>query len=275
MNQRHYSKNPLAALSSIWNNRMLLKQFVRRDVMSRYRGSFLGILWTLLVPLLMLGVYTVVFTVVFKARFSEVGTGADGEFAVILFAGIIIHSMLAECLINAPNIIINNVNLVKKVIFPLEILAPVVVLTMLVQTLISFVVLLLGCLIVYGSIPWTVFYIPLILLPYIVFIQGVVWFVSSLGVFVRDVSHIVGVLATVLLFLSTVFFPASRLPESFQWMVYANPISTIVDQVRMVLIQGSAPDFVSMAVYSIFSVAVFTFGHIWFAKTRHAFADAL
>ncbi|MFN3786333.1 MAG: ABC transporter permease, partial [Thiothrix sp.] len=174
----------------------------KRDVLGRYRGSMLGMVWSLVNPLLMLAVYTFVFSVVFQARWGLDTTERHGSFAVVLFAGLVVHSLLAECVNRAPSLILANANYVKKVVFPLEILPWVTLVSALFHTGISVLVLLMAEFILMQHVPWTVLLLPLVWLPFVIGIMGLGWFLAALGVYVRDVAQITGLITTVLLFMS-------------------------------------------------------------------------
>src|SRR4030066_1425481 len=226
-----------AMLNSLWGNRELIAQMIRREVVGRYRGSVMGLLWSFLNPGFMLTVYSFVFSVVFKARWSG-GGESKTQFAVILFAGMTVHALFAEVLNRAPGIILGNVNYVKKVVFPLEILAVVSLGAALFHALVSLLVLLVAFSMLNGFVHWTAIFAPLVLLPLMLLSLGFGWILSSLGVFVRDIGQLIGVFITALLFLSPVFFPVSALPESFQPWLNLNPLTFIIEQTREVLIWG-------------------------------------
>lgn len=263
-----------AMLRSLWGNRELIAQMTRREVVGRYKGSVMGLLWSFLNPLFMLAVYSFVFSVVFKARWSGSGE-SQTQFAVILFAGMTVHALFAEVLNRAPGIILGNVNYVKKVVFPLEILAVVSLGAALFHALVSLLVLLVAFAMLNGFIQWTAIFAPLVLLPLMLLSLGFGWILSSLGVFVRDIGQLIGVFTTALLFLSPVFFPVSALPESFQPWLNLNPLTFIIEQSREVLIWGHLPDWQGLTLYSIGAGTFAWLGFFWFQKTRKGFADVL
>lgn len=246
----------------------------RREVVGRYRGSILGLLWSFFNPILMLTIYTFVFSVVFKARW---GAGGDNkfEFALILFAGLIVFNIFAECVNRAPALILDNVNYVKKVVFPLEILPVVVLGTALFHGMISWVVLLASYLLLSVTLHWTIIFAPLVILPLLLLVLGVSWFLASFGVFVRDISQAIGMLTTVLLFLSPIFYPVSSLPEKYRVFVYINPLTFIVEQMRDVLIFGKVPSWSGLCLMTLGGAIIAWLGLVWFQKTRKGFADVL
>lgn len=263
-----------ALCRSLLGNRQLIMQMVKREVAGRYKGSVFGLMWSFLNPILMLTVYTFVFSVVFKARW---GGGGDSrtQFAIVLFVGMIVHGLFAEVLNRAPGLIVGNVNFVKKVIFPLEILPVVSMGAALFHAIISLCVLLLVYFFFNGYVHWTAVFLPLVIFPLIVFTLGIAWVLASLGVFVRDVSQSIGIVMTVTLFLSPVFFPISALPLRFQHWMLLNPLTYIIEDSRNVLIYGKMPDFFSLGVYTIIAIFVMWLGFFWFQKTRKGFADVL
>ncbi len=274
MNRRTYPIHPVEMVATLMRNRDLVLQMTRRDIIGRYRGSVVGLLWSFVNPILMLSVYTFVFGVVLNARWG-VDTGSKTEFATVLFAGLIVHSLFAECANRAPGLIVQNVNYVKKVVFPLEILPWVGMGSALFHAAMSVVVLFLFLLVLHFALPWTAVFLPLVLLPLVVFTMGVTWFLAAFGVYVRDVSQIVGILTTVLLFLSPIFYPASALPEGLRPYIFLNPLSFIIEQVRAVVIWGAWPDWSGLALYLALSALVAWLGFLWFQKTRRGFADVL
>ncbi|PWU27764.1 lipopolysaccharide transport system permease protein [Pseudomonas citronellolis] len=262
-------------LRSLWAHGQLIVQMTRREVVGRYKGSVMGLLWSFLNPLFMLAVYTFVFSVVFKARWGGSEDESRGQFAVILFAGMIVHGLFAEVLNRAPTLILGNVNYVKKVVFPLEILPVVSLAAALFHSLVSVVVLLGAKLLITGTLQWTSVFLPLVLLPLMIFTLGLAWFLASLGVYLRDVGQTIGILTTIMLFLSPVFFPVTALPENLRPLMMANPLTFIIEQARDVLIWGRLPAWRGLALYMLASSLTAWLGYAWFQKTRRGFADVL
>lgn len=267
--------SPTAMLGSIAVHRGLILQMAYREVVGRYRGSMMGLLWSFLNPLFMLAVYTFVFSVVFKARWPGSDAQSHGEFAIILFSGLTVHALFAEVLNRAPSLIISNVNYVKKVVFPLEILPIISLAGALFHTLISILVLLLATLAITGTLHWTIVLAPLVYAPLIILTLGLAWLLASLGVYLRDINQTIGIITTVMLFLSPVFFPVSALPESYQPLMQLNPLTFIIEQVREVLIWGRLPDWSGLTIYGLIALLVAWLGYAWFQKTRRGFADVL
>lgn len=246
--------------------------------MGRYRGSVFGLAWSFFNPILMLAVYTFVFSVVFNARWGE-GASAMKEsrtdFAIVLFVGMIVHTLFSEVLNRAPSLILNSQNLVKRVVFPLEILPVVALGAALFHGLISLVVLLFAFLLINGYLQWTAIFAPLVLMPLIVLSLGLAWMLASLGVFLRDVGQTVGIITTVLMFLAPVFYPISALPVGLRPWLMANPLTFIIEQSREVLVWGHLPDWIGLLQYTTVALIVAWAGYAWFQKTRKGFADVI
>lgn len=270
----NYSSSPREIAASVWRNRQLLKSLIKREVVGRYRGSMMGMAWSFFNPLLMLTIYTFVFSVVFKARWSA-GSDSKTEFALVLFAGLLVFNFFAECIGRAPGVILANVNYVKKVVFPLEILPWVSLGAALFHMLISFGVWLTFYLIFFGIPHPTLLLFPLILLPLILMVMGFSWILASLGVFLRDVGQIIGLVVTVLMFLTPIFYPLSAIPKKYHLFIYMNPMTIVVEQARGAMIWGQAPDFGLYIGYLCVSLLVAILGFAWFQKTRSGFADVL
>ncbi|WP_374415454.1 ABC transporter permease [Ectopseudomonas oleovorans] len=269
-----FSPSPRAMLRSIWQHRGLVATMTRREIVSRYRGSFLGIFWSVFNPILMLIIYTFVFSVVFKARWSA-GSESRTEFALMLFAGLMIFNFFAECLNRAPALILGNTNYVKKVVFPLEILPWVTLGSALFQLLVSLIVWLGACLILFGQLQLTTLLLPLIIVPLALLTLGLVWFIASLGVYLRDVSQIIGVMTSMLMFLSPIFYPITALPEQYQLILQINPLTPVVEDARAVLFLGQQPNWLYWSAHSLAAALVCWAGFAWFQKTRKGFADVL
>lgn len=266
---------PRAMMAYLWYYRDLVVRMARRDVTGRYKGSFLGLAWTFFNPVIMLLVYTFVFTVVFKAKWGVEHEAGQAHFALQLFAGLIVHGLMAEVLTRSPSLILANTNYVKKVVFPLAVLPLVPIGSALFHAAVSLVVLLLGQLLVTGHIAWTIVLLPLVVMPLIVLITGLGWLLASLGVFLRDIGQTMALLSTVLLFMSPVFYPLSALPEHFRPFIQANPLTFIIEQARRVLLEGQLPDWTGLGLYLLVALLVAWGGFAWFQKTRKGFADVL
>ena len=267
----------LAALGkSLWRNRQLIVQMTKREVVGRYKGSAMGIAWSFFNPVFMLIVYTFVFSEIFNSRWGGVG-GDDSktQFAVVLFVGMIVLSLFSEVLNRAPGLILSNVNYVKKVVFPIEILPVVAMGAALFHCLISLGVLLAAFALFNGYLLWTAVFVPLVMLPLVILSTGLSWMLASLGVFLRDVGQTVVIITTVLMFLSPVFYPVTAVPERFRSFIMANPLTFIIEQAREVLIWGHFPDWSGLGIYTLAATATAWAGYAWFQRTRTGFADVL
>lgn len=248
----------------------------KREVIGRYKGSVMGLAWSFFNPVLMLIVYTFVFSEIFKSRWA--GPGGDDsktQFAVLLFVGMIVLSLFSEVINRAPVLILSNVNYVKKVVFPIEILPVIAMGAALFHSLISLGVLLVAVTFFNGYLNWTVVFIPFVFLPLVMLSMGLAWMLASLGVFLRDVGQTIGIITTILMFLSPVFYPIAAVPEAFRPFIMANPLTFIIEQSREVLIFGHTPDWLGLVIYTLTSIAVAWAGYAWFQKTRKGFADVL
>ena len=247
----------------------------KREVVSRYRGSILGLAWSLVNPILMLVIYTFVFSVAFKARWGAGSEESKVDFAIILFVGLILYGIFAECLNRAPGLIISNVNYVKKVIFPLEILPWIALGSALFNSAVSLLVLLVSLVVLNHHLPWTAIFFPLVLLPLILATVGFMWFLAATGVYLRDIAQAVTVFTNLLMFMSPIFYPISVLPKDFQIWLQINPLSFIIEEGRKILIFGRILDWSAWAVYFLISLGIAWTGFWWFQKTRKGFADVI
>lgn len=260
-------------VGDLYAQRHLLFQLVRRDIAGRYRGSLFGMVWAFLNPLLMLSVYTVVFGVFLRARWA--GTSNSLQYSVVLFAGLIVFNFFAECLNRAPMLIAGNVNYVKKVQFPLQLLPWMSVGTALFHACVSLIVWAIFSGFVYGTVHWTMIFLPLICVPLVLITVGVCWIVSSLGVYLRDIGQIIGVLTSVIMFLSPIFYAIESLPKPFQMVLRINPLTFIVEEARGVMIAGIVPDFGLLVLYAVGSFVFAWLALAWFQRARDGFADVL
>lgn len=266
----------IALASSLWRNKNLIVQMTKREVVGRYKGSAMGLAWSFFNPIFMLLVYTFVFSVVFKARWGTTGNEESKSlFAIVLFVGLIVHSLFAEVLNRAPNLILSNTNYVKKVIFPIEILPVVTMGTALFHALISLIVLLAAFALFNGYIHWTAIFLPFVLLPLIIVTLGLAWMLASLGLFLRDVGQTISIFTTVMMFMAPVFYPITAVPEKLRPIIMANPLTIIIEQAREVLVWGHLPNWTVLGLYTIVATTVAWVGYAWFQKTRKGFADVL
>lgn len=259
----------------VWKHRQLIWQMTKREVLGRYRGSILGLFWSFFQPVFMLCVYTFVFSVVFQAKWGMAASESKTEFAIILFAGLIVFNLFAEVINRAPDMILQNVSYVKKVVFPLEILPIVTAGSAIFHAFVSVAVLLMFNIIVNKSFQLTALLFPVVISPLLLLMLGLSWILASLGVFLRDVGQTIGILTTALLFMSPVFFPTSALPESLRWYLMFNPLAFIIEQTRQTLVWGGCLDWFGLGMYSMVAMMIAWLGLAWFQKTRKGFSDVL
>jgi lipopolysaccharide transport system permease protein len=268
--------DPIRMARNLWRHRELARRLTQQEVAQRYRGSYLGMVWSFITPILMLCVYAFVFSIVFQARWGA-GTGGahPGEFALTLFAGLIPFGVFSEVVNRAPSIVLTMPNYVKKVVFPLEVLPLVAVGSAVVHSLISAAILLLGALVFLGSLSPTVVLLPLAYLPLVFLTLGLGWFLASLGVYVRDIGQVVTVVTQVLFFLSPIFYPVSAVPERLRFILYANPLTMILTDFRQTMLWGTVPVSVAWAGLTVSTAAVALLGYAWFMQTKKGFADVM
>lgn len=269
-----HSIAPTALGASLLNNRSLILSLIKREVLGRYRGSALGILWSFFNPVLMLVVYTFVFSVVFKARWIG-GTESKTEFALVLFSGLLVFNLFSECVNRAPVLITGNPNYVKKVIFPLETLPVVALGSAFFHFLIGLAVWTLFYLIFFGLPNPKVLLLPIVILPFGLMILGISWLLASLGVYLRDVNQVVGVITTALMFLSPIFYPIAALPDEYHSFIQMSPLTFVVEQTRGVMIWNNGISWNTWSMHLLISSLIGWLGFAWFQKTRRGFADVL
>ena len=270
-----HSAGPAALLTSLLKHGSLIYQLAKREIAARYRGSLAGLAWSFFTPLLMLAVYTLVFSSIFKVRWASGAAQSTGEFALILFVGLMIHGFFADCINRAPVLVLSNVSYVKKVVFPLEILPWVSVASALFHLCISVVVLLVVQFAMVQYLPWTALLLPVLLLPLLLMTVAFTYLFAAVGVYLRDIGQLTVMITTVLFFLSPIVYPTSSLPEQFRGWIQFSPITYPVEQARRILIFGELPEisgwFLSMAV----ALVLLSFAFYVYQKTRRGFADVL
>ena len=265
----------LQSWTSLTHNKELLWRLCEREIISRYRGSVLGWGWTLIQPLLMLAVYTFVFSTVFKARWPDLQEAGPLGFAINLFTGLIVFNLASECIGKSSTLITSQPNYVKKVIFPLELLSVSAVGTAFFHALTSLAVLAVFKLIATGGIPLTSICLPLVWLPLIAGCTGISWILSATGVYIRDLSQLVNVLLSVLMFMSAVFYPISALPDQWQPILLLNPLVHVIEATRAILLQGKLPEISYLAMGIPLTLLFCEFSYRLFRKARRVFADVI
>ncbi|MEO6596286.1 MAG: ABC transporter permease [Planctomycetota bacterium] len=261
---------PGSMLRLLWAQRQLIVQIARRQVEARFRGSLLGRLLALVNPLLLLGVYTLVFTTLMPMP----GAAADRfGFALKLFGGLLLYQVFAETVGRAPTLIVGNANYVKKGVFPLEVL-PIADMLAAAMLAAGNLVVLVVALLLAGKLSVTALAFPLVLPPLFGVTAGVAWFMASLGVYVRDLASTIGVLLTMLLYLTPVFYEPADL-GSWRWLADLNPLAGVFDAGRRALVHGTWPDWATLGQSWIGGALLAWLGFAWFRGTKRGFADVV
>ena len=263
----------LDAFRALYTYRNLVLQLVKRDIASRYQGAFLGVAWSLIFPLLTLAVYGFVFGVVLKPRWPNV-EGAT-QFTLILFSGLLIFNFFSECVARAPSLLISNANFVKKVVFPIEVLIWVPIATALFHLMLGLFAWFVLNLLIGDGVSWSFLLFPLAVAPLILLVAGLSWFLSALGVYVRDVAQVIGVSMQLLLYLGPIIYPREVLPESVRWVMLLNPLTIPVEQFRNVVNFGISIDWQIILIFWLVALVICRLGMLFFEKCRHGFADVV
>ncbi|MFK2893578.1 ABC transporter permease [Dyella flagellata] len=261
-------------ISALTSQRSLTIELSKRDVLGRYRGATFGLLWSLISPFLTLSIYTFAFGSILKSRWPQTSNGA-ASFAMILFVGLIVHGFFAECLSRSATLITDNVNFVKRVIFPLEILPWSMVAGAIFHTLMNIIVFTVLHYFLDGHVSGLVLLFPVVMVPLILLAIGIGWIFAALGVYFRDISQVTGVISTAMFFLSSAMVPVSALPAAYQPIFRLNPITFIIDQARQVALWGNFPDWLGLFEYTLVSFMIMMLGFGMFQVARRGFADVL
>lgn len=266
--------DPFSPYLALTRHFALVVQMGRRNVAGRYRGSFAGLLWSFLNPLLVLVLYTFVFGVIFKSRWNAQATN-HFQYAMVLFAGLNIHSFFSECANRATTLVMENAAFVKRVVFPLETLTWSTIGAGVFHLLVSTIVLLAVSPFFMGHVPWTAVLFPIVVLCFLPFTAATVWLLASLGVYLRDLSQVVGIATTALLFLAPIVYPPTLVPIRYRELLYLNPLTIVVQASQNVLIFGRLPVWSHLAIYVLVSVVFAWLAFAWFEQTRKGFADVV
>ena len=267
--------NPISAILGIWKYRDLLSQLVRRNIESRYKGTMIGLVWMVVTPFVMLAVYTFVFGVVLKVRWGTEFGDSKAAFAIIMFCGMAVFNIFSESVNGSVSIVTGNPNYVKKVVFPLELLPVSSVLSACFFGLIWIGILLLGIVVFLHKFCLAAVCLPLIFILLILISCGVAWFVASLGVYVRDLAHVIGIIMQVLYFMTPIFYSVEMVPAKFRIFLILNPLTSLVQSTRKVLMYDQWPNWHAMGIVFLLSIVIFQLGYFWFMKTKRGFADVL
>jgi lipopolysaccharide transport system permease protein len=251
----------------------LIFSFAKRDLLGRYKGSALGIAWAVLTPIVMIAIFTFIFAGIFGARFGV--NDSHWDYALYLFCGLLPWSMFQETVQQSSNTIVANANLVKRVVFPLETLPAAQAFAALGNQLFATVALLLATIVIRQNLHLTVLWLPLLLIPQLLFALGAAWLIASLGVFLRDIAQGITLLLMAWMYLTPIIYPESIVPERFRWFIGINPFTALVRSYRRIFLDGLAPDFRGLLYFGLVALVVFVLGYWWFARTRKNFADVI
>lgn len=260
--------------STLVKHRSLIRQLVTREFAQRYRGSLLGPVWAVLTPLIMVTMFTFIFGVIFPSRWGT-GPTTTQDFAIVFLCGLLVHGLFAEVIARAPGLITSNPNYVKRVIFPLEALPFIAVATAAINAGIGLTIVILANLIFNQTLYWTTLLLPIIIGPYLLLVAGMVFFISALGVYVRDIQQFIALIVTATLFMTPIFYPIEAVPEAYRALLYWNPLTFVVEAARGLILFGRIPSLNGLAMYWLISLGVLWAGFAWFQKTRSGFADVL
>jgi lipopolysaccharide transport system permease protein len=251
----------------------LVRSLTRKELAAKYRGSALGFVWAMLTPAVMIAIYTFIFAGLFGARFGAQGTAWD--YALYLFCGLLPWTAFQESAQAASNVIVNHANLVKRVVFPLEALPLAQTLAAHATQMFGTVVLVFATLIIRRELHAALLWLPVLILPQLLFVLGASWFVASLGVFLRDTAQVVALALVAWFFLTPIIYPEQVVPARYQRFVKLNPFAPLVRSYRRVILEGAPPDWTGLAYFALVALAVFLFGYWWFARSRKNFADVI
>ncbi len=246
-----------------------------QELTGKYRNNFLGLYWIIITPLFMLSIYTFVFGYVFAIKWPGFAGSNLFQFSLILYSGLIFYNTFSEAVSRSPQIILENSNYVSKVVFPLEMLTVVSTFAAFINLFINLTLIIIFKIILFSNANFEIFYLLIILPSFALMILGITWIFASIGVFIRDLSHVVTSGIQGLLFLSPIFYPISSLPEWLRPFILINPISIPVEQARKVLLFNETPDISTLIIYLLFSVCISISGYYLFQKSKKGFADVI
>ena len=268
--------DPLRAVRNLWSHSDLAWQLAQREIASRYRAARLGLLWSVLTPLALLAIYTFVFSVVMRIRWGDDPDESRGEFALAMFCGLLVYNVFSEVMVRAPGLIVGSPNYVKKLVFPLEVFVVSILVSALINMLISLGVWFVGWMLIMRTWPnLTSLWVPLAMIPVCLTSLGLGWLVASLGVFIRDMGHAVLLFVQMLFFMTPIFYKTERVPESFRFILYINPLTHSIEDVRNALMWGKPPEWIWLGAATLGSLLLAQFGYAFFMKSKRAFADVV
>ena len=261
-------------MSTFIKNKDLISILLIREIAYKFKGSFLGILWMILTPIILIVIFTFIFGEVFDIKWMDIPESKE-YFALILFSGLMVFNFFAESISKAPLLFVTNSSYIKKIIFPLEILPIVSVLSSSVQLIVSFVVWVAFYLIIVGTPNLNILLLPIIMLPFVFILFGLTFLFSTLGVFVRDTNNIINLITTLLLFLSPIFYPISVIPEQYQLYIYLNPVAYQIELTRDLMMWGNTPNLISFLIYFILAFMFYLLTLKFFSNNKDRFIDVM
>jgi lipopolysaccharide transport system permease protein len=251
----------------------LIFSFAKRDLLGRYKGSALGIAWAVLTPVVMIAIFTFIFAGIFGARFGI--NDSHWDYALYLFCGLLPWSMFQETVQQSSNTIVANANLVKRVVFPLETLPAAQAFAAVGNQLFATIALLIATIVIRQNLQLTALWLPVLLIPQLLFALGAAWLIASLGVFLRDIAQGITLLLMAWMYLTPIIYPESIVPERFRWFIGINPFTALIRSYRRIFLDGLPPDWRGLLYFTLIALVVFIFGYWWFARTRKNFADVI
>jgi lipopolysaccharide transport system permease protein len=263
----------LAPFRMLVVHRNTIRAFVRRDIRARYVSSVLGLSWAVIQPLTLLALYTFIFSYILKVRLG--GNGTTASFAVYLFCGMLPWLAFVEGLTRSAAIVLEHTHLIKKVVFPAEILPAYVVISAFVTQLVGLALLLAGVTLFQRPAAWPLAVLPVVIVFQLLLTMGLAWFLASVNVFLRDVGQGLGLVMTLWMFLTPIFYPADMVPERFRWLFALNPMYHVVEAYREVVLEQRLPGVPHLAALAAVALPAFLGGYWFFSRSKHAFVDVL
>lgn len=251
----------------------LILSLAKRELLTRYKGSVLGLLWAVLTPIVMIVIFTFIFAGIFGARFGN--SASHWDYAIYLYCGLVPWTMFQDALQQSATTIVSHANLVKRVVFPLETLPVSLAISALGNQLFATIALILAAVIIQRDIHFTVLWLPILLIPQLMIAIGGAWLIASLGVFLRDIVQGVSLALMAWMYLTPIMYPESYVPERFRGIMNLNPFTALVRSYRRIFLEGQAPDWWGLGYFALIALLVFLLGYWWFARTRKNFADVI
>jgi lipopolysaccharide transport system permease protein len=256
---------------NLFRHREIIRILTWRDFQARFRGSAIGMVWSIIQPLLTMVIYTLVFSSFLLIRFGN--SDSPFIFSVYLLCGLLPWNAFAEGLNSSTSVVRSNVNLVKRVVFPLEVLPVILTFGSVIQQLIGFALLVPMVILVNTHLYWTILFFPVILLMQMLLITGLNWIWSSLSIFLPDLRQFTILLTFLLMFLTPIMYPETMIPEKFRFLIHWNPMASIISMYRSIFMDGKLPPIATLLNIGLVSLVIFMFGYAWFMLTKKAFAD--